>query len=363
MSTIQRIMNDFCSLCRASLWRASLLFCPANLCALEPDSAAWRPEWHLDFTAEQQVTSEGRHNYASLLRLEAKLPLGGGWSAEIASLSACMTSETSIGGDLQVFSNLDAGNIGFTLAVCGFRWCHEDRHRGEHALSFGIRNMNEDYFASPLTSFFTNSSCGIFPTVGANHPAPNYPEAGVGVHYRYTTPCTSIKGNESQWSVQASLYNGMADSHLAGRHNLFRFRPQSDGVLALAQVHYRRGNSEYFLGTSQHCGQHQVRPSLWAYAEQAVMPQFALLASYGQAFGDDALCRHFCGLGMKYGGRRVEAGLFTDYTRMAGIDEWATELTCQIPCCRFLTLQPALHLITTDSQTRLAALLRLNLVL
>ena len=79
------------------------------------------------------------------------------------------------------------------------------------SLFIGIRNVNEDYFTSPCTALFTNSSCGIFPTISANYPIANYPVASVGIDYKL---------NLNKWFLETSIYNGTGYRNLSGNRKL-----------------------------------------------------------------------------------------------------------------------------------------------
>ena len=123
--------------------------------------------------------------------------------------------------------------------------------------------------------------------------------------------------------------------------------------------------SSYFLGGSLHYGDlygeatRKARPVVWAYAEQSVTDALSLVAAYSHAFSSDNACRNFCGIGGKYAIKRVELGLFSDYTRIEGVDEWATEVTCNIQCNKHISLQPAIHVITTGGKTNCVGIMRL----
>lgn len=320
-----------------------LLFCGGVL-AHEADSASWRPEFGAELTSEVQVTYTGRCNLANLLRLHASLPVGRGLSVEIGTISTYMTSESSIGQDLQLFSNLDATRIPIALSVLGLNWQITD----EHSLFAGVRNVNEDYFTSPVTSLFTNASSGIFPTISYNYPLANYPLSAVGLHYGYS---------HGSWNVLASLYNGSAYYEFTGHDNVFRFCPGSDGLFGMAQVEYRHKGSSYFLGACSHYGdfygfsQSQHGSSLWAYAEQALTPSLSLIAAYSHGFGTETLCDDFAGFGAKYDWGRCEFGIFTDYARFDDFNESATEITCKVRVTRFLSIQPTIHLISSPVWT------------
>lgn len=336
-----------------------LHWCGVNLFAQDTDTEVRKPEWGAELTSELQATHDGDYNYVNLLKLNASLPIGKRLTFEATSLSTCMTSDFCIGQDLQVFSNIDAGNIPFTLSVFGFGWDINDNH----SLFLGIRNINGDYFTSDVTSFFTNSTCGIYPTLSANYPIANYPLASVGMHYRYETVIGADAGANAPdiFALQTSVYNGMGYYKFSGRENLFRFCPKSDGIFALAQVEYQHAGSSYFLGA---CGRgvfddealyepsdSRLRATLWAYAEQRINDNLSLIAGYSHAFGKDRLCSNFVGVGGKYSWKRCELGLFTDYAHFAIGGESATELTFKYQVSLHVYLQPTAHFIVTPSDT------------
>lgn len=133
-------------------------------------------------------------------------------------------------------------NLPFSLSVAGLSFS-----RGASCLFAGLRNMNEDYFASPVTSLFTNSSCGIFPTIAANYSIANYPLSSLGIHYTH---------EKERWRIQASLYNGRGYNGFAADNFLFRFRPVSDGLFGITSLNYRNHGSSYHLGGVLYNGFH-----------------------------------------------------------------------------------------------------------
>ncbi|MBR6285437.1 MAG: hypothetical protein IKR18_00375, partial [Bacteroidaceae bacterium] len=231
---------------------------------------------------------------------------------------------------------------------------------GRNYLFTGINNVNYDYFVSDVTSLFTNSSCGIFPTVAANSPVANYPVAAIGVHYRYDV---------EHWQLQASAYNGSGHNKFAGRDNMFRVCPQSDGIFTLAQIVHKRASGNYFLGASYFYGcldesrDHIARSTVWVYAEQKLSDRLSLIADYSRTLHGTYDCREFVGLGAKYSAADCEWGLFTDYARFAVAQEWATEVTCNIHLSDVFYVQPALHFIRTDDHRVAAGLLRFGVSL
>ena len=129
------------------------------------------------FTTEGQYAVRGSANWVNLLRLDFSMPLAhGAGSVEAATIHAFKTHDPIVG-DWQTFSNIETSNLAAAIAVLGYR------HAWRNASLFvGVRNVNEDFFTSPLTSLFTNSSCGLFPTIAASYPIANYPFSGLTLY-------------------------------------------------------------------------------------------------------------------------------------------------------------------------------------
>ena len=323
-----------------------LLWGCLHLVAQEADSTSRHALFAVDYTGEVQ-TDFRQALQANLLQLHADVPLSKTLSFQVASISTFASREETLADDLQSYSNINAENIPFALSVAGLTWQVNERH----SVFAGIRRTDEDYFCSDGLALFTNSSCGIFPTISSNFDIGVFPNAALGLHYAY---------EREDLHLQASLYNGVGHHHFTGSDNVFRFRPKTDGIFAMGQAEYRYRGSHYFVGASVHT-RPSVQPTVWAYAEQALLPRLTLLAAYGHAFGRDIACRDFCGLGARYALARTEFGLFTDYTRVDGIDEWATELVCSFRLTDFLTLIPVVHILTTDGNTKCIGILRMEL--
>ena len=129
------------------------------------------------FTTEGQYAVRGSANWVNLLRLDFSMPLAhGAGSVEAATIHAFKTHDPIVG-DWQTFSNIETSNLAAAIAVLGYR------HAWRNASLFvGVRNVSEDFFTSPLTSLFTNSSCGLFPTIAASYPIANYPFSGLTLY-------------------------------------------------------------------------------------------------------------------------------------------------------------------------------------
>lgn len=146
-------------------------------------------------TAEMQADAGGHTNMSSLLRIDFMQPLCKGVRLDMAVISIARTRSGGIDGSRQGFSNIDEDNTTLAPAVAGLTFT-----LGGSMLFAGIRNMNEDYFTAHFMSLFTNSSCGIFPTISANYRIANYPLASMGIH---------LERKIRELTVMASVYNGV----------------------------------------------------------------------------------------------------------------------------------------------------------
>ena len=155
-------------------------------------------------------------NWTNQLRLNLSIPLwNGAGSIEASTLHMLRTNETIID-DWQGFSNIEEENTAAAIAVLGYMHQWERAH-----LFFGVRNVNEDFFTSDVTSLFFNGSCGIFPTIAASYPIANYPLSGLTVYFDVS------KGG---FMFRNSLYNGVGYNGWSKHDNPFLVRPKKDGI-------------------------------------------------------------------------------------------------------------------------------------
>ncbi len=296
-------------------------------------------EFGIWYDTELQTDFKGNYNHVNLLYLSAEISLGNQLKFNAATISIAKTSKERLIDDLQTFSNIEEDNLPLALAVAGMEWQINDRH----TLFMGIRNVNEDYFTSPVTSLFTNSSCGIFPTLSCNLPIANYPLASVGIHYTYSS---------QHFNLLTSIYNGRGYNHWAGQENVWRVSPHGDGVFLITQGEWSLLKGKYFVGGSLHTGTHSepsAKSALWCYTEQILTDHFSLIADYSHAFGKDCECLDFAGIGIQYEQKNNTIGLFTDYARFCDNTEYATELTYKYQVNKAVFLQASCHLISMSS--------------
>lgn len=319
------------------------------------------------YTTEIQADAMGQYNWVSMLRFDYMQYLCKNIKLDVASISIAKTRGENIIYNLQTFSNIEEDNTTLAPAVAGLTITS-----GGAALFVGIRNMNEDYFTSHFTSLFTNSSCGVFPTISANYHIANYPLASTGIHFEQ-----KIK----DITVQASIYNGEGYKSFLGRQNVFRFCPESDGLFSILSVNYQNNGSIYNIGVSLHYGnnvpyeeiagittaektqkdqKNTTTGAVWGYTELMITQRLYALMQYSVNPSRDIACRRYAGLGLVRKIYNAELGIFADHAVFKNESEWAAELTCRINCFGRGYLQPALHLIKNSNGTHCVGLLRMH---
>lgn len=318
----------------------------------------------MTLTTELQTDFQGGYNWVNLFRTDFQWAIARQIHLNAATISTVKTREKRLANDLQTFSNIEEENIPLAIAVLGLDW-----QVGNSTLFMGIRNLNEDYFTSACTSLFTNSSCGIFPTLSANYPIANYPVASVGIDYKLLL---------ENWLFETSLYNGTGYRDFTGKENVFRFCPKTDGILSVTSINYRKYGNEYYLGIALHYGlpvghemgtenketeKKEQNTIVWGYAEQRLTHNLHLLAQYSINPTERTGCRRYAGIGLIISAGKTRIGLFADHACFKDNQEWAGELTCKIPCLRNGYLQPTLHMIHNNQERKAIGLLRLGYTL
>lgn len=173
-----------------------------------------------EYTTEVQWDLKKHTNWLNHLRLDLAIPLWEGkGTLEAATLHVARTREGIID-DWQGHSNIEEDNMLAALAVLGYMHEWKEAH-----LFVGVRNVNEDFFTSDVTSLFTNGSCGIFPTIAASYPIANFPLSGLTVYFDV---------GKDGWVLRNSLYNGVGYNGWKHHDNPFRLRPKTDGIFNIS---------------------------------------------------------------------------------------------------------------------------------
>ena len=196
------------------------------------------------YISEWQWDMNKNTNLVNQLRLELSIPIGNGKdSFEAATLHVAKTNDGIID-DWQGFSNIDEDNHFALLAVLGYMHEWNSGH-----LFAGVRNVNEDFFTSGITSLFLNSSEGIFPTIASSYPIANYPHSGLTLYFDVT---------KGRWTFKNSLNNGAGYSGWKAHDNPFLVRPKKDGIFNMLQLEYNYKGGKYFAGIAVHTRQYPI---------------------------------------------------------------------------------------------------------
>lgn len=325
-------------------------------------------EFSGELTSEWQWDMNKRTNWVNLLRLNMRLPLANGKGAfEAATLHVAKTKEETILADWQGFSNIEADNMFAAIAVLGYMHTWRNAH-----LFVGVRNVNEDFFTSNETLLFTNSSCGIFPTIAASYPIANYPFSGLILYFDVT---------RGPWTFRNSLYNGTGYNGWKGNDNPFLVRPKRDGVFNISQLEYSAHDARYFAGLTVHTRQHltceqepfgakdgasasenddeELAPTekttskttfaWWLYGEQPVWAagdrSVVCMAQYSENTSRKNECYRYAEMGCAYRDSLNECGLSSQYARFQEGNEWSVELTWRRQLSETVAVQPSFQYI------------------
>ena len=325
-------------------------------------------EFSGELTSEWQWDMNKRTNWVNLLRLNMKLPLANGKGAfEAATLHVAKTKEETILADWQGFSNIEADNMFAAIAVLGYMHTWQNAH-----LFVGVRNVNEDFFTSDMTSLFTNSSCGIFPTIAASYPIANYPFSGLTLYFDVT---------RGPWTFKNSLYNGTGYNGWKGNDNPFLVRPKRDGVFNISQLEYSAHDARYFAGLTVHTRQHltcvqegfvttdgasasendgeeavstekttnKTTFAWWLYGEQPVWTagdrSVVCMAQYSENTSHKNKCYRYAEVGCAYRDSLNECGLSGQYARFQEGNEWSMELTWRRQLSETVAVQPSFQYV------------------
>ena len=329
--------------------------------------AASAQEFGVQYITEVQTDFEKSTNWMNFLRLDASLNIGKRGSIDFASIHTFKTLDRPVADDWQVFSNITNDNLAFGLAVLGYTHQFCDKFK----LFAGVRNVNEDYFISDGTGLFVNSSHGIYPTIAENYPLGNYPLSTLGIHANWTL--------NDNWTVQGSIYNGVARQLFGPDHGLLDIR-KDDGILLMGDVNYHHDSKlpgTYFAGVSyankihgEEMTEDKTNFTYWVYGEQSIYKSgdshVDLMAQFSQNLSVDFGCKRYMGAGV------LLYNILTDkIDNTFGInvnnadydfgDETVLEATYSLQLTDHIGIQPAYQRIWNDGGSHNAALLRLNI--
>lgn len=260
--------------------------------------------------------------------------------------------------DLQVFSNIEDENREFGVFSLGPMWDITDNFR----MFMGVRNVNLDYFTSSMTSVFTGSSEGIYPTISENWgELSNYPLSAMCLHMEW-----NFTGN---WEIKNSFYNGIASYKLT---KVFRFRPKKDGIFNIVQLGYaepedsKRWLGEYYVGFAygnvpDEEGKKDKRNTVYGLIEQPFIRKNIGLLLEGSFAPKSQPCHLYFAIGVVWNDLWKEdsqLGVILNRALYKQGRETDVELTYSLPVTRHITVQPSMHFIRTNKATNNVGMLR-----
>lgn len=323
-----------------------------------------------EYTTELHTDFDSKINWVNLILLSGEYSPWKNGTFTIQTISTYKTRNNRILDDFQTFSNIEEDNMALNIFLAGYE------HRfGSVSLFGGIRNMNEDYFTGEYTSLFTNSSCGIYPTLSSNYPAPNYPLSALCLH----TEVQLLK----KLALKNSLYNGVSGKLYDGDNSLVSINPGGDGVFNITELSYMPGSDRHRLysvggafrthnngygSTGAYAKRKKFNYTIWVSAEQEIYSlgnrKIGMLAHGSYAPNDKNDCRSYYGGGILFQGflsskHPDSIGLFANHALFREKNETALELTWRREVYKGITIQPAVHCIITGSKTNTIGLFRM----
>lgn len=308
-----------------------------------------------EYTTEVQWDLKKHTNWLNHLRLDLAIPLWEGkGTLEAATLHVARTREEIID-DWQGHSNIEEDNMLAALAVLGYMHEWKEAH-----LFVGVRNVNEDFFTSDVTSLFTNGSCGIFPTIAASYPIANFPLSGLTVYFDV---------GKDGWVLRNSLYNGVGYNGWKHHDNPFRLRPKTDGIFNISQLEYTHPKGRYYAGVAIHTRQFAIDEegeqvpaeeastkttcAWWVYGEQTLWTdgehRWSEMAQYSENTSHDNGCYRYAEIGSIYEDDHNEWGVSGQYARFHQGTERSLEVTWKRQFNKHLALQPSFQYINNDN--------------
>lgn len=317
------------------------------------------------YISEIQTNYNKKYNWINLLSFQTKLKLWHNGSFSLQTISTYNIFKERIIDDLQVFSNIEEDNAPINLILTGYT------HSFNKFLIFtGIRNVNMDYFTGEYTSIFTNSSCGIYPTISANHQLANYPLAGLCVHEEIKFLDNIILKN--------STYDGLAGDILKKNSSLFSFNIPHNGILNITELSYLSKSNLYSFYTigsiigNDNNGYNLNKKfnfTIWGSIEKCLYKsgkkEFGLLAQTSIASEKFNDCKYYYGFGLVWKDflpiKRVSyIATFINNAYFLLAKETLFEITFQCIVSQYLTIQPTFNYIITGDKKYSVGLIRCN---
>lgn len=272
---------------------------------------------------------------------KARLWKGGSFRINGASIHGKSLTEHYLG-DLQVASNIDAGEHAY-LHELWFRQGFDLRGgRSELSFTLGLQDLNAEFMVTEGGGEFINSSFGVPPVIATQLPVPIFPLTGLGVTAQWNiTP---------RWRVQAALFDGDQTPFEENPYNAQWHLGRDDGLLAMGEIHF---DGRFKLGGYYHSAEKNY--GFYALVDQPVGERVSLFGQLAIAPKRKNDNNYSLGLGVNYYlSERHTFGLAATHAGLHRAER--KHETALEACYRFtvndnLTLQPDFQYIINPSGT------------
>ncbi len=276
-------------------------------------------------------------------------------------------SFSQLTGDIQVVSNIEAGQLATTME------CWYQHKINDFEITLGLIDLNAFFsYCEPALSLI-NSSFGIQPTISGNMPVPIFPVTSLGgvVSFRI----------DGETDISLGVFDGTPSIY-----GDFQFMPEftwnaQEGILFCAEVNrkYQIGSSPglvkagYWMHTlnmsSHHSGEYSANHGFYIIGEQEIFGKNSknldAWAKFGGAPRDCNVIRYFNGAGVTFSNYAKQAiinalsvgmgqAIFCHQYRKAHLGAWhetVVEVTAKKEV-GILTVQPDIQYIINPSGNR-----------
>lgn len=272
-----------------------------------------------------------------------------------AGTHGAVPSATLIG-DLQVVSNIEAGNHSYLQELWySHRW-------GRVEVIAGLQDYNLHFAQNEHSSVYLNSSFGVPPTISLNSQTSIFPLTSPGI--------TVIWSSSEQVTLLAALFDGSPTTFDRNPHNLQWHLGSDDGAFIAMEAQYHRGGEDedglwYRFGAYRHshrmdCDAEESEIDV-NYGVYATLDRTLWRSGQGERldfFARSSVCPgprsmnpFFVGAGVNYHGLLVDAGqdwlgfAFAHAAMREGSSETTCEVTYQLPVTEHVTVQPDVQYI------------------
>lgn len=239
---------------------------------------------------------------------KANLWTGGHVYIHAANTHGAMPSADLIG-DIQVVSNIEAGNHTFLQELC---FQQDIRHV---QITVGLQDLNREFACSENGALFLNSSFGILPLISGNTTAPIFPLTALGFTIKW------MISPDVYWLN--AVYDGNPTDFDYNPYNLKWQFNSGDGVLMISEwqvnTQVRQKSGTYKIGFYSH--NHLIEESLdspipdssksqpygfYAYADQNIWAfggrELAAFLQMGYSPSPEVINNFYLGLGVNLRG-------------------------------------------------------------